>query len=272
MLYFNEPMVFSHRHKRPENQDRAFYMAFNASPTHESNMQIFAVLDGVSNSNGSVAAPMAAAALRPRLAQLIVNSEMLLDLEVLNGTRANVIWDTLKLAIQDAHHCLRSHGDDYGDDYGTTITLAVVFDGAVYTANIGDSPAYLLRLSDDGAATLHPLFECHNAAGLAVAEGKMTPEEARTSPLRNGLQHMAGAKAVPELNIHTACSWLPQYSILLLGSDGALSVLPEQELIELVQANAPAGMPAVVTALFQRIQDSDSTDNFTVIAQSLQCD
>lgn len=268
MLYFKELVVFSDPHKRSENQDRAFHLAFDGSPFPKASMHIYAVLDGVSHSNGGVAAPMAAAAMRPRLAELIGKSDMLLQLD--DATKRSEICQILKRAIHDADECLKSIPYSNGN-YGTTITLAVVFDEAVFTANIGDSPAYLLRMAGKNRGTLVPLFECHNEAGLDVREGRMTPEEALHSSKRNGLMRMAGV-GILDHEIYTSFAWLSQSDVLLLGSDGALAVLPEQELTALVENHAATGMKAVAAELFEQIKQSSSTDNFTVIAQALCTD
>lgn len=268
MLYAKDLVVFSDRHKRPENQDCAFHLAFDGSPFPRSSMLIFAVLDGVSHSNGGVAAPIAAEAMRPRLAELLGKADMLLQLD--DETKRGEIWQILKRAIHDADERLRAMPPAGGCDHGTTITLAVVFDEAVFTANVGDSPAYLLRMTGKQAGTLQPLFECHNEAGRAVQAGLMTQEEAMRSPLRNALLRMVGA-GVLDSDISTSFAWLSQSDVLLLGSDGALAVLPEQELAGLVREHAP-DMRAAAAELLRRIQQSSSTDNFTIIAQALETD
>ena len=269
MLHIKDLVVFSDQHKRPENQDCAFHFAFDGNPFPKSAMSIYAVLDGVSHSNGGTAARIAAAAMRPRLAELLGNADMLLQLD--DDTKRAEIWHILKCAIHDADDCLRAMPHSGGRNHGTTITLAVVFDEAVFTANIGDSPAYLLRLAGRQEGTLLPLFQCQNEAGIAVAEGRLTPEEALRSPLRNALIHMVGA-GILETDIHTSFAWLSQSDLLLLGSDGALGVLSEEELTRLMLEQAPEDVHAAAGALFRRIQESASTDNFTIIIQTLETD
>ena len=75
-----------------------------------------------------------------------------------------------------------------------------------------------------------------------------------------------------DTHIHTAFAWLSQSDLLLLGSDGALAVLPEEELTRLMLEHAPESVHAAAGALFRQVQDSSSTDNFTIIAQALATD
>lgn len=269
MLHIKNLVVFSDQHKRSENQDCAFHLAFDGNPYPKSAMSIYAVLDGVSHSNGGIAAPIAAAAMRPRLAELLGKADALLQLD--DDTKRAEIWHILKCAIHDADDCLRAMPYSGNSNHGTTITLAVVFDEAVFTANIGDSPAYLLRLAGRQEGTLLPLFRCQNEAGMAVSEGKLSPEDALRSPLRNALIHMVGA-GILDTDIRTSFAWLSQSDLLLLGSDGALAVLSEAELTKLVLEQDPEDVHAVAGALFRRIQESSSTDNFTVIIQKLETD
>lgn len=270
MFNAKDLVAFSDRHKREENQDRSFYMSMDGSPDINAKMVILAVLDGVSHSNGGDAAPMAAAAMRPHLAELLGKADQLLLLD--DQTKRAEIHQALKRAIlsADAHLYRQQCG---GLEYGTTITLAVAFDEAIFTANVGDSPAYLFRLSPDGqSGKLLPMFECHNEAGLLVRKGVMTPEEALNSRSKNIIMRMVGSPGLMEDEIYTAFAWMSQSDVLLLGSDGALSVFPEETLANLICQHIHKGLPAVVAALFEKVQSSPSTDNFTVLAQWLETD
>lgn len=267
MFYTKDLVVFSDRNKREENQDRAFYLNFDAHPDVKSKMTILAVLDGVSNSNGAHASRMAAEAMRPRLAQLIGRADSLLALD--DETKKSEILICLKCAIHDADEYLRQQQIG-GIEYGTTITLAVVFDEAVFAANVGDSPAYLLRLSGSQEGRLLPLFECHNEAGVLVQKGLMSPEEALRSPARNCLLRMAGGTGVLDTEIHTTSLWLSQTDLLMLGSDGALAVFSTETLTQIIRDNLRSGLSGITAALFEAVQDSSSTDNFTILAQWLE--
>lgn len=269
MLYTKAMMVFSDRHKRERNEDRAFYLRYDGQPDLKSSMTIHAVLDGVSSSNGAQASKLAAAAMQQRLAELLGKAEDLIMLD--DVTKREEIHLMLKSAICDADTCLRNN-QHVGIEYGTTITLAVVFDEAVFTANIGDSPAYLLRMVNGaGVSEVISLFDCQNQAGEFVKEGRMSPDEALHSKARNMLLHMVGGGGILETEIATGFAWVSQSDILMLGSDGALAVLTEKELTELVSSKLPGGLAAITAGLFEAVQDR-STDNFTLLTHWLVTD
>lgn len=264
MFYTIDFTQFSTPHLRDENQDRCFCLHYDGTP-EGAPMSILCVLDGVSHSNGGIAAPMAMQTMQPTLAGLLGKAHALIKED--EYTREKIILGAMKSAICDAHQLLQAQA--YIDaSYGTTVTLVTLYDEKIYAANVGDSPAYLLEFSPfGGAPEMTSLFQCQNKAGEAVREGRMTPDEARASKWRNYLTGMVGSTEFLPSNIYTTSTWLGQNNLLLLGSDGALSVLSEQELVQLIDRELPKGLASAVQALFQRIQDSDSTDNFTVLAQ-----
>jgi PPM family protein phosphatase len=91
------------------------------------------------------------------------------------------IPDVLAQAIQQAHAAVRQRSaDDALGDMGTTVVVAVVHDNELHVANVGDSRAYLLR---DG--TLMQVSRDHSRVAEMVRAGVLTPEEAKTSSVRN---------------------------------------------------------------------------------------
>ena len=268
MFYVKDIMACSEAYKRPYNQDRYFYMNLSGGPDRRNRISILAVLDGVSRANGGEASAMAEAAMRPILAELLGRCDELDNLD--SQTRKDEVLRILRSAILAADRalCRWQEGELV---YGTTITLAVVYQDRIYAANVGDSPAYLLPVSLGGDVS-EPiaLFECQNKAGEMVRAGVMTMEEAVASKLQNRLSCMAGGDPLREQEIYTTSTWLRQSCLLMLGSDGALSVAPEAELREIAQERLPSGLRAVVEGIFERVQNSDSTDNFTVLSHWLE--
>lgn len=259
MFFIKDTAYFSHAHKRPYNQDRCFYMTCDGTPDLRGKISILCVLDGVSNSNGGDAAPMAARVMRGVLSGLLGKCDALLDYD--DATREEEIFRVVKDAVFAADLCLRQHQYP-GYELGTTATVAVVFDDVVYAANVGDSPAYLLRwdkLSSSIKKELTiPLFQCQTEAGMDM------------EPYRpNALVNMIGGEGVDSgrVKIHTTTAWLGSSDILLLGSDGALSVLPPDDLAELMDRSVRHGLSAALEALYQQVQDTPTaTDNATVLA------
>ena len=268
MFYIKDIMACSEAYKRPYNQDRYFSMNLCSGPDRRNRLSILAVMDGVSKANGGEASAIAEAAMRPILAQLLGTCTDLCELD--SQTLKDEILRILRNAILSADLALR-RCQYPGIVYGSTITLAVVYLDRIYAANVGDSPAYLLPVSLTGEVSeIVPLFQCQNKAGEVVRQGIMTMEEAVAGKLQNWLTCMAGGDPLMEKDIFTASTWLRQSCLLLLGSDGALSVAPEAELREIVQERLPGGLKAVVEGIFERVESSPSTDNFTVLAHWLE--
>lgn len=268
MFYVKDIMACSEAYKRSYNQDRYFYMNLSGGPDRRNRISVLAVMDGVSRANGGEASAMAEAAMRPILAELLGRCDELEDLD--SQTRKDEVLRILCNAILAADRALRRR-QEADLVYGTTITLAVVYQDRIYAANVGDSPAYLLPVSLTGTVS-EPisLFECQNRAGEMVRSGVMTMEEAVASKLQNRLTCMAGGDPLSEKDIYTTSTWLRQSCLLMLGSDGALSVAPEAELREIVQKRLHEGLRAVVEEIFARVQESSSTDNFTVLSHWLE--
>lgn len=268
MFYIKENMAASLAYKRAENQDRYFCMDLTGGPDPRNRISVMAVMDGVSKCNGGAASAMAEAAMRPVLAELLGICDDLQDLDP--QTLENEIFGIMRRAILSADQALR-HSQRPGLIYGTTVTMAVVYLDRIYTANVGDSPAYLMpvSLSCDVSDPI-ALYECQNRAGEVVRAGEMTKEEAVAARLQNVLTRMVGGDMLREQDIFTTSTWLRQSSLLLLGSDGALSVISEEELGQIARERLRNSLRNVVEEIFERVQQSPSTDNFTVVAYWLE--
>lgn len=270
MFYIREAIDYSDHYQRPYNHDRCFYMNYSGAPDRTDGISILAVLDGVSQANGDKAATMAASAMRPVLASLLGKSSVYVDLDT--ETRQEEIFQVLREAILAADQTLRQN-QYAGIVYGTTVTLVVACCDRVYAANVGDSPAYLFPIGEDGRV-FQPiaLFQCQNEAGDAVRRGEMTPEEALDSKRKNHLTGMVGGDLLMDQDIYTTSTWLRPSSLLMLGSDGALAVTTEEEMRRIVENNIQEGVGEVAQAILKRVENSTSTDNFTILCQWLMCE
>lgn len=264
MFFIKDITAFSTSHLREVNEDLWFHMSGDGMPDRNGKILIMGVMDGVSNSNGYQAVRIAIKAMRPVLAELIGKVDALLELD--RFTVQEEIFHCLRKAIQAADITLRQY-QYLNTDFGTTVCLVVVFGERVYTANIGDSPIYQMHIPEpEEAPALISLFECHNKAGEAVREGWMTKEEALTSNLHNKLTLAVGGTGLRSTDIYTTSAYLGESDLLLLGSDGALSVLTEEEMAALFADHLSQGLNESIKELYARIQNSSSTDNATVVA------
>ena len=134
---------------------------------------------------------------------------------------------------------------------GTTFT-AVYTDGErCVLGHVGDSRAYLLR-----AGELYRLSIDHTLVQALVDAGRLTPEEARTSPQRNVVLRALGGDADAEPDLLDLD--LRPGDRLLLASDGLTDLVDDPELAHLLATHAaqPAVEALVAAALRQGGKDN----------------
>lgn len=255
---------FSTAHRRPENQDVCFVLGCQMQPYEGADLLILGVLDGISNAQGRESSRVSAdAACRFLAGGLMPEAMGLAHMEP--DRRDARILQALRQSICQADEALRA----MGNTYGSTISLAVVCCGKVYTANIGDSPIYLYRDTGFDSLDMVPMFESHSGAAELVRRGILTEEEARTSPERNRLlRFLCSENGMEPQSIPVFAEELTEPATLLLGSDGALSVLHQSELNELVYLYGK-DCRALNRCLYDKISNTDSTDNYTLLAARL---
>ncbi len=265
MLYITDTYRISEKFRRNENQDRCFVISTEASPSSEYKMSIQCVLDGVSSSNGAKASQLAAKALIAPLSELIGGIDALVQMN--EQDRMSTIYNILKNAVRTADDTLRVK---YGNA-ASTVSIAVVFMDTVYTCNVGDSPIILAKLNfATGQPKLTELYQCHNQAGIDLARGNISKEEALISSDKNLLLRcIGGSRPIDDMKIFVTHTYLSQDNILLLGSDGALSVLGDDMLSELICKNR-GSMKSLCHSLYDAVYSTDATDNFTIMATRLE--
>ena len=140
---------------------------------------------------------------------------------------------------------------------GTTVVVALVQAGRVFVANMGDSPAYLVR----GEKVIRLTLD-HTVAEELVRKGALTPVQARRSPLRNRLYKYLGCPDLQDLaDIH---DFPPRAGDrLILVSDGISTVLSEDTILDM--ASIPADPDILAHAFVDRALEQGSTDNATCV-------
>lgn len=273
MTYFCETFAFSDRNKRDNNQDICGYMIGECAPQSGGpNAAVFFVADGVSNANGDLAAKLIGKAIRMPLAQLLVNCSDILEIQN-EAERTNEIHTQLCELIEQIN-CAVLHSAEHGNCCAT-ISLALVLGSYVYTANLGDSPILLINLDPYDIPTgLSELYECQNGAGKAVKNGEITKEEALTDRRKDHLTvAVLGQQSLNRKDIHLTTAGLGQNNLLLLGSDGALSVLTDEKLMQLINEFGESGLSAINDALFDAVQNTvTADDNYTLLGQWIRTD
>ncbi|MGZ8600490.1 MAG: Stp1/IreP family PP2C-type Ser/Thr phosphatase [Actinomycetota bacterium] len=160
--------------------------------------------------------------------------------------------------VQEANRVVfeRSQRDREVAGMGTTLTAALLEDGALRLAHVGDSRAYLLR---DGE--LHLVTEDHTLVRRMVQAGEITAEEAETHPHRNILTRALGVDGI--IDVDEGILELREGDRVLLCTDGLTGMVRAEE-IRAVLAGQPDPQEAV-DLLVRAANRAGGVDNITAL-------
>jgi len=159
---------------------------------------------------------------------------------------------TLREAFIAANHAIYSQGRG---SMGTTGVAALFIEGTLYVANVGDSRAYLVR-----EGQIEQISHDHSFVSDQVAAGLMTPEQARTSNVRNIITRALGYQ--PEVQVDVFNLPLRPGDTVLLSSDGMHGLIEDHEIADIASMLPPdeAAQRFIDTA-----NDRGGHDNITVV-------
>src|SRR5437763_1018397 len=114
---------------------------------------------------------------------------------------------------------------------GTTVVAAMADHGKMSVAHVGDSRAYMIR-----NGKISRITSDHSWVYEQVQAGMLTEAEAEKHPLRNVITRALGGA----LQVTPDASEIECHSgdVYLLCSDGLTGMVPEEEILKLVTANA----------------------------------
>ncbi len=242
-----------------ENNEDCFYLDGEISPcgadsfslAKESSeaVQIFAVFDGMGGEACGEAASSQAA--------LVLSEEHKSFMENDGTPLTKMVGDFLKKASGAVEDKAKELGKSL---IGTTCSLACVYKGKLFAANIGDSRTYyfskgkLLQISKD-----------HTEAQYLIDKGIMTEEEARGSSAKHGLMRFLGMPTdFQPLAAYYSRPIVPQEGdILLICSDGLTDMLYDEDIEKIIaKGQSPKATGEELTAL---ALEQGGIDNTTVI-------
>jgi serine/threonine protein phosphatase PrpC len=142
-----------------------------------------------------------------------------------------------------------------GEKLGTTIVVAVVRNGTLQIAHVGDSRAYLIRNGE-----VQQLTRDHSFVNELIRAKAITEEEAQQSPYRNRLlRSVGGSDAQSEVDI-TEPIPLQTGDMILLCTDGLTQYASTQDILNVTSRSNPRD---AVERLIQFANDRGGTDNIT---------
>ena len=165
---------------------------------------LFAVFDGMGGANAGECASATAAHE--------VESYFDAFFSERHGTEPAVIQAALASAADRANFKIYAlaEADHALEGMGTTMVAALIVNGRIYVANVGDSRAYLI--DRDGAMQI---TRDHSFVQYLVDIGKLTPEEARKSSKKNIITRAVGVDR--EVSVDVSVIEKKQDAAALLG-------------------------------------------------------
>lgn len=139
---------------------------------------------------------------------------------------------------------------------GTTVTAALVRNGTVYIAHIGDSRAYLYR-----SGTLVQLTQDHSLVNELFLNGSLTLDEMLSHPQRNILTRALGTQKSPNIDM-TSFPTLPG-DMLLLCTDGLHGLVFSDDIKRILAKNST--LKAKLKEMVQLSLERGGNDNITAV-------
>jgi PPM family protein phosphatase len=235
--------------KRKGNEDSLFVNA---------DQNLFVVADGMGgHAAGEVASKVAVDSINEFVCLTGGDEEITWPF----GLDENMSYDAnrLKTAVRYANRKVLEATKEKAEYEGMATTVAAVLvDGeTAIIAHVGDSRVYLA--SD---ALLTQLTSDHSWVNEQLQSGIISPEQARTHPLRNVVTRALGGRA--DLQVDMAAHDLKAEDMLLLCSDGLTTMVPDEHIARLLNDN-DGDIEKGAEALVAEANARGGEDNITVV-------
>jgi len=217
---------------------------------------LYVVADGL---GGHAAGEVASRIVVEKISQFIDHSAEQdrtwpVDYDVSLSYGGNRLKTALLLADQGILSDIKSNPER--ESMGSTVVACLVEQDRVTLVHVGDSRAYLVN-----AAGIQQVTRDHSWVAEQVANGVLTPEEARRHPFRNVITQALGNggdldMAVQEFQVH-------ELDRVLLCSDGLSGMIQDEEIWDIMQQTPDVDEAA--DKLICRAMDNGGEDNITVV-------
>ena len=138
---------------------------------------------------------------------------------------------------------------------GTTGVAALLVADQLLVANVGDSRAYLVR-----SGRITQISRDHSFVSDQIAAGLMTPEEARSSMVRNIITRALGHSAGVEVDVFVEP--LQAGDTVVLSTDGMHGLVSDEEIAAIAGLQPP---DQAAQELVDRANELGGIDNITVV-------
>ena len=165
----------------------------------------------------------------------------------------------LKTAVRHANSRVIETTRESAEYEGMATTVAAVLvDGDVANlAHVGDSRIYLWN-----GEAIEQLTRDHSWVNEQIENGAISPEQARSHPLRNVVTRALGGRA--DLVVDIQSRRMAQGDMLLLCSDGLTTMVADDEIARILK-DAGGDVAKAASALVSEANDRGGEDNITVV-------
>ena len=217
---------------------------------------LFVVADGL---GGHAAGEVASQIVVDKMGQFIAQTVELdrtwpMEYDVNLAYDGNRLKVALMLTDQAILEDIRSNPER--ESMGSTVVACLVHDSSATLAHVGDSRAYLLN-----ARGIQQITRDHSWVAEQVANGILTPEEARKHPFRNVITQALGNGA--DLDIAIQEIQVKELDQLLLCSDGLSGMVQDEEIWSIVRASG--NLEEAAQQLINVARQNGGEDNITVL-------
>jgi protein phosphatase len=165
----------------------------------------------------------------------------------------------LKTAVRHANTRVIEATRESAEYEGMATTVAAVLvDGDVANlAHVGDSRIYLFSNE-----TIEQLTRDHSWVNEQIENGAISPEQARSHPLRNVVTRALGGR--PDLVVDIQSRRMATGDMLLLCSDGLTTMVTDEDIARILR-EADGDVTKAATALVSEANERGGEDNITVV-------
>jgi serine/threonine protein phosphatase PrpC len=220
--------------------------------------RLFVVADGMGgHAAGEVASRVAVEAINEFIGLTGGDREITWPFEL----DASISYDgnRLKTAIRHANQRVLEATQERAEYEGmaTTVVAALIENDKVNVAHVGDSRVYLLR---DGELT--QLTSDHSWVNEQIQNGVISPDQARSHPLRNVVTRALGGKT--DLRVDIRVVETRAGDLLLLCTDGLTTMMPDEEIRDCLLRCAQ-DVDRAAQELVNGANEHGGEDNITVL-------
>ncbi len=175
------------------------------------------------------------------------------------GMKPSSIKNLLESAISGANAYLfdMASNDEALNGMGTTCVAAIIVDGYVYVAHVGDSRAYIIGKN----GSLKQITRDHSVVQDLLEQGSLTADEAKNYPGKNIITRAIGVDK--DISVDFGEEAFENEDILLICTDGLTNFVTEEDIIA---ATADGKYFEYAERLVQLANEHGGGDNITVVS------